>query len=27
VALVGLSMLIVRALCSHFERKRAVPEP
>ncbi|HMC80154.1 MAG TPA: hypothetical protein VKO35_06355, partial [Acidimicrobiia bacterium] len=27
VAVVGLSMLIVRALCSHFERKRAVPEP
>ena len=27
VAVVGLSMLIVRALCAHFERKRAVPEP
>ncbi|HEV7535245.1 MAG TPA: hypothetical protein VGP90_06395, partial [Acidimicrobiia bacterium] len=27
VAVVGLSMLVVRALCAHFERKRAVPEP
>jgi hypothetical protein len=27
IALVGLSILIVRALCQHFERKRAVPEP
>jgi hypothetical protein len=27
VALVGLSFLIVRALTSHFERKRAIPEP
>jgi hypothetical protein len=27
VAVVGLSMLIVRALTAHFERKRAVPAP
>jgi hypothetical protein len=27
IALVGLSILVVRALCAHFERKRAVPEP
>jgi hypothetical protein len=27
VALVGLSVLIVRALCQNFERKRAIPEP
>lgn len=27
VALVGLSILIVRALCQNFERKRAIPEP
>jgi hypothetical protein len=27
VALVGLSVLVVRALTSHFERKRAIPEP
>jgi hypothetical protein len=27
IAVVGLSMLIVRALTSHFERKRAVPAP
>ena len=27
IAVAGLSFLIVRALCSHFERKRAVPEP
>ncbi|MDQ1501802.1 MAG: hypothetical protein QOI86_5142, partial [Actinomycetota bacterium] len=26
IALVGLSILVVRALCQHFERKRAVPE-
>jgi hypothetical protein len=24
---VGLSMLLVRALCQRFEHKRAVPEP
>ncbi|MEW6477522.1 MAG: hypothetical protein AB1679_35170, partial [Actinomycetota bacterium] len=27
IALVGLSVLIVRALTAHFERKRAIPEP
>ena len=27
VALVGISVLVVRALCAHFERKRAVPAP
>jgi hypothetical protein len=27
IAVVGLCMLIVRALTSHFERKRAVPAP
>jgi hypothetical protein len=27
IALVGLSVLIVRALCQNFERKRAIPEP
>jgi hypothetical protein len=27
IAVVGLSMLVVRALISHFERKRAIPEP
>jgi hypothetical protein len=27
IALVGLSILVVRALCQHFERKRAIPEP
>jgi hypothetical protein len=27
IAVVGLSVLVVRALCQHFERKRAVPEP
>jgi hypothetical protein len=27
ITLVGLSVLVVRALCSHFERKRAIPEP
>ena len=27
VAIVGLSMLVVRALTAHFERKRAVPAP
>lgn len=27
VAVVGLSMLVVRALCANYERKRAVPEP
>jgi hypothetical protein len=27
IALVGLSILVVRALLSHFERKRAVPAP
>jgi hypothetical protein len=27
VAVVGISILVVRALCQHFERKRAVPEP
>jgi hypothetical protein len=27
IALVGLSILIVRALTSHYERKRAIPEP
>jgi hypothetical protein len=27
IALVGISVLVVRALCAHFERKRAVPQP
>ena len=27
IAVVGLSMLVVRALTAHFERKRAVPQP
>ncbi|HYH50756.1 MAG TPA: hypothetical protein VEG38_14520 [Acidimicrobiia bacterium] len=27
IAVVGLSVLVVRALCQHFERKRAIPEP
>jgi hypothetical protein len=27
VAVVGLSILVIRALCQYFERKRAVPEP
>jgi hypothetical protein len=27
IALVGLSIFAVRALCQHFERKRAVPQP
>lgn len=27
IALVGLSVLVVRALISHFERKRAIPAP
>ena len=27
IALVGLSVLVVRALTSHYERKRAIPEP
>ncbi len=27
IALVGLKVLIVRALSAHFERKRAIPEP
>jgi hypothetical protein len=27
IAVVGISVLLVRALCQHFERKRAVPEP
>jgi hypothetical protein len=27
IAVVGISVLVVRALCQHFERKRAVPEP
>lgn len=24
---VGVSVLLIRALCQHFERKRAIPEP
>ena len=27
IALIGISVLVVRALCAHFERKRAVPAP
>ena len=27
IAVVGLSVLVVRALCQHFERKRAIPGP
>jgi hypothetical protein len=27
IAVVGVSVLVVRALCAHFERKRAVPAP
>jgi hypothetical protein len=27
IALVGISVLVVRALCAHFERKREVPQP
>jgi hypothetical protein len=27
IAVVGISVLVVRALCQHFERRRAVPEP
>jgi len=27
IAVVGISVLLVRALCQHFERKRAIPEP
>jgi hypothetical protein len=27
ISLVLLSALVVRALCSHFERKRAIPRP
>jgi hypothetical protein len=27
ITMVLLSALVVRALCSHFERKRAIPKP